>query len=84
MIDYFVDLFTKHKYQWTALDNLALTGLIVGVLIIFGLICFIVWLIIELRKERRYKTCEQRCPDRLCWNRQFCLRCCYYKKRGKK
>lgn len=84
MIDYFIELFTKPKYQWTALDNLALTGLIVGVLLIIGIIWFAIWFTLELIKEHKYKTCEQWCLDKHCWHHQDCLRCRYYKKRGKK
>ena len=81
MLDYFVDLFKKPQYQWSLLDSLAFVGLIIGVLIVIGIIWFVIWFIRELKKEKRFKTCEGWCLSNKCWNHKYCLGCIYYKKK---
>lgn len=81
MINYFIDLFKKPLYQWSLLDDLAMVGLIIGIAIIIFAVWFLIWFIRELKKEKRYKTCEQWCLGKRCWHHQDCLGCCYYKKK---
>jgi hypothetical protein len=59
VIDYFINLLKKPFYQWSLLDDLALFGLITGIAIAISGVWFIIWFIRELKKEKRYKTCEQ-------------------------
>ena len=82
MIDYFKELFNKPKYMWTSLDDLAITGLVLGFIIIVGLIWIGVWLILELRKKHKYNVCERiKANNNICWNCNDCLGCGFYKKK---
>lgn len=81
MINYFIDLFNKPTYQWSFLDGLAMAGLLIGIAVIIGVIWFGIWFIIELIKERKYKTCVQWCLGQICWHHKDCLNCYYYKKK---
>lgn len=84
MIKYFIELFTKPNYQWTFLDSLAFSGLIISVFFIIGIIWFIIWFILESIKEHKYHTCEKSFKGQPCWHHQDCLRCSEYKKESKK
>ncbi len=85
MINYFKDLFTKPKYQWTALDEWVVIGLAFAVLIIVGLIWLGIYILLDLRKKYKYKKCAQKKPYYdICWNHNDCLNCGHYKKKSKK
>ncbi len=85
MINYFKELFTKPEYQWSAVDRLAMAGLVLVVTIIIFFIWFIIWFIFELIKEHKFKTCRKTRQGNLyCSNCCNCLRCSDYKKNEKK
>ena len=85
MIDYFIDLFKKPKYLWTTLDDFAVMGLIIGVLVVIFLIWFGVYLILDARKNYKFKKCEVKrdFKNDICWNKENCLNCSRYKKSKK-
>lgn len=82
MIEYFIELFKKPKYLWTAIDELRLAGLIFALTVICLLNWFVVWLIIEKIKSHKYFNCKK--EHCLCINGDNCLGCKKYKKRQKK
>lgn len=53
MINYFIELFKKPQYLWTSLDELAMTGLVVALLIVIAAISIVIWLLVELRKKKQ-------------------------------
>lgn len=57
MINYFIELFTKPMVLWSALDKLAMFGLIFGSLVILYLI---VWGSIVLINCIKKKICEKK------------------------
>ena len=42
MIDYYTEIFNKPKVLWTFLEELAIAGLFIGLIVVVILICLIV------------------------------------------
>ena len=81
MIDYFIKLFTMPNYQWSLLDGLAFACLILVLLVVIYGIAFIVWVVIERLKEKRYSSCKGIINGNICYHHKDCLNCPYYKKK---
>lgn len=62
-MDYIVTLFTKPQIEWSALDGLAFIGFVILALLLFGILCYIVALIREFIRERRYRKEENKRSD---------------------
>ena len=85
MVNYFIDLFTKPEYLWTALDRWAMAGLIVALLIVAFIIWIIVVVILDKVKKSKFKRCKQILPNgHRCYNHEDCLSCAWYEKEPKK
>lgn len=84
MINYFIELFKKPQYLWTSLDELAMTGLVVALLIVIAAISIGIWLLVELRKKSKYNKCERERNGNICWHHNDCINCGFYKKKTKK
>lgn len=75
MIDYYIDLFTKPKYLWSSIDELALIGLILAFLIIIFSIWFLVYWICLSICDKKHSRCvnmklsgfdSYRCQNKKC------------------
>ena len=86
MIKYFIDLFTKPKYQWTTLDEWAMIGLIVVIAIILGIMTYIILSCYESICDTKWSKCKNARLDGFgaykCQKKQ-CMFCNEYKKKEK-
>lgn len=86
MIKYFKELFTKPKYQWTTLDEWAMIGLILVLVLICVLIIGALYWIYLTICETKYKKCKNKKFDGFdshkCRNKN-CLFCNKYRKKEK-
>ena len=80
MIEYFKELFDKPKYLWTTWEELSVVGLVLSVSLIILTIWFLIWLVCEKIKERKYFKCEQKINEHWCLNCNNCLFCKHFKK----
>lgn len=61
MIEYFKNLLSKPQYQWTMLDSMAFTGLLIGiVLIITGIAVAIVLIKQRIRLNKQIKEMKKK------------------------
>lgn len=85
MFNYFKELFTKPKYLWTSLDDLALAGLVIGILIIIFGIWILCYYICGVIAEKKQSKCVNRKLDGFdsykCQKKQ-CMFCKDYKSKG--
>ena len=81
MIEYYKELFTKPRVLWSTLDTLAMVGLIALAMIIFAVCAVIILAIIEIHREKRFKTCANK--SCMSMTNKNCAGCKKYKKRGK-
>lgn len=80
MIEYFKELFNKPNYLWTVMDGLKLAMLLLFVSLIILAIMFLIFLIVQQIKERKYFKCEQKTNEHWCLNCDKCLFCKHFKK----
>ena len=85
MINYFKDLFTKPKYLWTSLDELALAGLIIGALIIvFSIWCLCYWICAKISDKRHSKCINMKLDGFGSYDcqKRHCISCKKYQSKG--
>lgn len=85
MFNYFKELFTKPKYLWTSLDDLALAGLVIGVLIIiFGVWTLCFWICATISEKKQLKCINRKLDgfDSYKCKKQKCMFCKNYKSKG--
>lgn len=83
MINYYKDIFTKPTILWSALEKLAVVGIVAACLVIIFIIgCVVLWIIETIKTHRFTHCCNIKCPYAVKGN-EHCLHCKQYKKRQK-